>query len=80
MCIIEIGHEDDYNCYNLTSINIPNGVTSIGVKAFSTCYSLTSITFEGTVAEWRAIELGGLWNSRVPATEVICSDGTVKLK
>jgi hypothetical protein len=32
------------DCYNLTSITIPEGVTSIGRSAFSNCNSLTSIT------------------------------------
>ncbi|MBQ7391993.1 MAG: leucine-rich repeat domain-containing protein, partial [Clostridia bacterium] len=66
-------------CKSLTSITIPDSVTSIGDSALSGCSSLTSITFEGTVAQWNAIEFGGSWNSNVPATEVICSDGVVKL-
>ena len=32
-----------YNCYSLTSIIIPEGVTSIGYSAFDSCTSLTSI-------------------------------------
>ena len=66
-------------CDSLTSITIPDSVTRIGDSAFSNCYSLTSITFEGTVAEWNAIQKDFWWNNRVPATEVICSDGVVKL-
>lgn len=31
------------DCYNLTSITIPEGVTSIGIGAFAGCESLTSI-------------------------------------
>ena len=68
-------------CRSLTSIVIPDSVTSIGNYAFYDCSSLTSITFEGTVAEWNAITKGTGWrNYNVPATEVICSDGVVKLK
>ena len=66
-------------CTSLTSITIPEGVTTIGEYAFSDCTGLTSITFEGTVAEWNAIQKDFWWNNRVPATEVICSDGVVKL-
>ena len=33
-----------YNCSSLTSITIPNSVTSIGVSAFSNCSSLISVT------------------------------------
>ena len=32
------------NCTALTSITIPDGVTSIGTYAFNNCYSLTSVT------------------------------------
>ena len=37
------------NCNNLTSITIPNSVTSIGEYAFSMCYNLTSITIPSGV-------------------------------
>ena len=38
-----------YNCSSLTSITIPNTVTSIDVSVFSYCTSLTSITIPNTV-------------------------------
>ena len=38
-----------YNCSNLTSITIPNSVTSIGSSAFYGCSSLTSITIGNSV-------------------------------
>ena len=66
-------------CYSLTSITIPNGVTIISSGAFFYCTDLTCITFNGTVAEWNEIFKGYDWNYGVPATEVICSDGTVSL-
>ena len=37
------------NCSGLTSITIPNSVTSIGNYAFSNCSSLTSITIPNSV-------------------------------
>lgn len=37
-----------HNC-SLTSITIPNSVTSIGSSAFSLCYDLTSITISNSV-------------------------------
>ncbi len=38
-----------YNCSSLTSITIPNSVTSIGDEAFLGCSSLTSITIPNSV-------------------------------
>jgi hypothetical protein len=35
-----------YGCTSLTSVTIPNGVTSIGEYTFQSCTSLTSVTFE----------------------------------
>lgn len=63
----------------LMSIIIPNSVTSIGDKAFFNCSSLTSITFEGTITQWNAIVKGTKWEVNVPATKIICSNGTTSL-
>ena len=68
------------NCDALTSITLGDSVTSIGSRAFGSCSVLESFTFEGTVEQWNAIPKGERWNFNVPATEVICSDGTVPLK
>ena len=37
------------NCFGLTSITIPNSVTSIGDEAFRDCYGLTSVTISNSV-------------------------------
>ena len=39
-----------YNCSGLTSIEIPNSVTSIGERAFFNCSSLTSVEIPDSVA------------------------------
>ena len=68
-----------YNCLDLTSIIIPSSVTTIGDEVFENCKSLTLITFNGTIEQWNNIEKGKEWNYEVPATEAVCSDGTVAL-
>ena len=44
-----IGSNAFFFCPNLTSITIPNGVTSIGYQAFSNCTGLTSVTIPDSV-------------------------------
>ena len=81
--VTDIGNYAFYKCTSLTSVTIPNSVTYLLDHAFAYCESLTSINFEGTVNQWKAIayqDYNWDWNLGVPATEVICSDGTVKLK
>jgi len=39
-----IGVQSFIDCFNLTSVTIGNGVTSIGQAAFAECFSLTSVT------------------------------------
>ena len=46
---ISIGDNAFYNCYSLTSITLPSGVTSIGDYAFRGCSSLASITLPSGV-------------------------------
>jgi hypothetical protein len=38
-----------YTCYSLTSVTIPNSVTSIGQQTFYNCSSLTSVTIPNSV-------------------------------
>ena len=67
------------SCTGLESVTIPHSVTEIYYYAFDNCKKLTSITYTGTTAQWQNIKLWYDWNLDVPATKVICSDGTVSL-
>ena len=66
-------------CESLKSITIPASVENIGGLAFNGCKSLTKITFQGTIAQWKKIELGDGWNNDIPATVVHCTDGDVEI-
>ena len=62
-------------CSNLTSVTIPDSVTSIGNYAFKDCSNLTEITFTGTKEQWKNIKKGSYWNSGTGNYTVHCSDG-----
>ena len=66
-----------YSGTSLTSVTIPNSVTSIGDEAFEYCTKLTSITFEGTKAQWQAISKGSSWNSSTGKYTIYCTDGNI---
>ena len=47
--VVAIGDSAFYQCYSLTSITMPDSVTSIGGYAFYRCSSLTSVTIPDSV-------------------------------
>ncbi len=55
----EIGSSAFYNCNSLTSVRIPDSVTTIGYGAFSSCDSLTSITIGDSVTSIGDAAFGG---------------------
>ena len=77
--VTTIGYSAFYGCRSLTSLVLPEGIANIGEFAFSGCIGLTKIIFMGTKEQWNAINKGMDWNYSAPATEIICSDGTVEL-
>lgn len=64
---------------SLTTITIPDSVIWIGAQAFQDCSNLTSITYTGTMEQWNAVFKYDGWIKDVPATEVVCYDGSVAL-
>lgn len=61
----------------ITSITISDSVTSIGDYAFYYCTELTSITFNGTKAQWKAIDKSNNWNFNTGNYIVHCTDGDI---
>ena len=64
-------------CSGLKSITIPDSVTSIEYGAFSDCSSLTSVKFNGTAAQWRAISKGSYWSDSTGDFTITCTDGVL---
>lgn len=61
----------------MKSVSIPDSVTSIGHYTFYSCDSLTTITYHGTMAQWRAIRKGNDWDKGTPDYKVYCTDGVL---
>jgi len=66
-----------YDCSMLTSVTIPDSVTSIGNSAFYNCSGLASITFTGTKAQWKAISKANSWNFNTGNYTIHCTDGDI---
>ena len=75
--VTSIGDLAFRDCSGLTSITIGSGVTSIGFRALDGCSGLTRIDFNGTKAQWNAIEKGNGWGRNTGSFTIYCTDGTI---
>ena len=71
-----IGFEMFSYCNNLTSIVLPNGVTSIVYDAFVGCYNLTSITIPDGVTSIG----GGVFRNCMSLTSITIPDGVTSIE
>ena len=56
--VISIENNAFYDCTALTSVTIPDSVTSIGDIAFYGCTALKTVYYKGTAADWVKISIG----------------------
>ena len=75
--VTSIGEHAFWECKGLKNITIGNGMTSIGDSTFLGCSGLTIINFQGTKAQWEAIEKGSYWDDNTGEYTVHCTDGTI---
>ena len=67
-------------CLGLTSITISNNVTYIDSRALAHCSRLEIIEYNGTIAQWNAINKESNWNEEIPTTcKIKCTDGTISI-
>lgn len=64
-------------CQNLETVYIPNSVSELGAYAFAENVSLKNIHFDGTKAQWKAINKGYRWSDEMGDYTVYCEDGKI---
>lgn len=65
-----------FSGYNgLTGVVIPSTVTSIGAYAFRYCSELESITYLGTIDQWKEVKKLPGWKKDSSIKKIICADG-----
>lgn len=47
-----------YKCENLSSVLLPESITSIGAMTFAECNKLTTVYYQGNEEQWNAINIG----------------------
>lgn len=75
--ITEISDNAFIRMSKLKTLTLPSCLTKIGDFAFLGT-GLTKIVFEGTKAQWNAVEKGKEWNREVAAFTVVCTDGEIR--
>ena len=63
----------------LTHLVIPTSVVKMGSPLFKDFSALTILTYEGTMAQWNAINKDPGWTDGANLTKIVCSDGTINL-
>lgn len=65
-----------FSGYNgLAEVVIPSTVTSIGAYTFRYCHELRSITYLGTVDQWKEVKKLPGWKKDSSIKKIICADG-----
>ena len=63
-------------CSNLEEIEIPKSIEIISYEPFKNCTKLTSITYKGSINEWKNVSKTS-WTGGSSISTVICSDGEI---
>ena len=75
--VTTIGDNILSNCRNVSSVKIGKSVTKIGREALFCWSAYMVVRFNGTIAEWEAIEKGYQWVCTIYVERVYCIDGNV---
>ncbi len=67
------------DCPKLMELTFPKTTKLLCALAFFECKSLTKVSYEGTMAEWKAIEKTEMWSDGAAFSVIHCSDGDLEL-
>ena len=73
----EYAFQDCTSLYNV--YDLPVSITNIYKKAFCGCSSLSTLEYDGTMAQWNSVSKTSTWKDNTSLTSVTCSDGSVTL-
>lgn len=75
--VISIGENAFEYPHNLQCVRIPSTMQSIGKRAFIGSETLIRFYYNGTIAQWNAIEKGRNWDLYTGTYVVHCTDGDI---
>ena len=67
-----------YGSSKLMTVNISGNIKYIGDGAFGNCTTLKKVNFDGTKAQWNAIDIDTSWKSGSWMCRVYCTDGNIR--
>lgn len=73
-----IGERAFAYCTKLQSISLSTSLKEINMWAFEYCTSLKTINFNGTIAQWNAINKGEDWDLGLKNYTINCIDGIIE--
>lgn len=73
---LKFGFKQDMN---LKTVKIPSSLEKITSSILVGCVSFEKIEYNGTKAQWEAIEIDEYWNYLAKAFTVVCKDGNIEI-
>lgn len=64
---------------NLKTVKIPSSLEKITCHILVGCVSFEKIEYNGTKAQWEAIQKDEYWNYLAKAFIVVCEDGNIEI-
>lgn len=75
----DIGVSAFHGCGKIKEIHLPKTLKYVRNNAFTNCFSLQTITYEGTLADWKRVLVGEDAFKNVKAKEIVCKDGIIPI-